>query len=87
MNKELEKGNGVGKKMPVVIFNGNEYFYKWKPDSEILSVYDCKQCKIGTAEAGGFNKEPEAIRELVVLALVEAVVKKQKAESLLEDLF
>ncbi len=87
MNKELEKGNSVGKKMPVVVFNGNEYFYKWKPDSGILSVYDCKQCKIGTAEAGGFNKEPEAIRELVVLALVEAVVKKQKAKSLLEDLF
>ena len=87
MNKELEKENGVGKKIPVVIFNGNEYFYKWEPDSEILSVYDCKQCKIGTIGASGFDKETEVIRELVVLALVEAVVKKQKAESLLEDLF
>lgn len=87
MNKELEVENGVGKKMPVVAFNGNEYFYKWKPDSGILSVYDCKPCKIGTAMADGFDKEPEVIRELVVLALVETVVKKQKAENLLEDLF
>ncbi len=87
MNKELEKGNGVGKKIPVVIFNGNEYFYKWEPDSEILSVYDCKQCKIGTIGASGFYKETEVIRELVVLTLIEAIDKKQRAENLLKNLF
>lgn len=46
MNKELEAENGVEKKMPVVTFNGNEYFYKWKPDSGILCIYDSKQYKI-----------------------------------------
>ena len=45
MNKELEKGNGVGKKIPVVIFNGNEYFYKWEPDSEILSEIGRASCR------------------------------------------
>ncbi len=87
MNKELEKGNGVGKKIPVVIFNGNEYFYKWEPDSEILSVYDSNQYKIGATKAIDFYKESEGIKELVVLTLIEAIVKKQRAENLLKNLF
>ena len=60
---------------------------KWESDSGILYVYDSKQCKIGTTEVTDFDKEPETIKELIVLAFVEAIVKKQKAENLLEGLF
>lgn len=87
MNKELEAENDVEKKMPVVTFNGKEYFYKWKPDSGILCIYDSKQYKIGTTKAIDFYKESEGIKELVVLTLIEAIVKKQRAENLLKNLF
>lgn len=70
----------------MVIFEGNEYFYKWEPDSKILYVYDSKQCEIGTTEITGFDDEPETIKKLIVLAFIETVVKKQKAQNLLESL-
>lgn len=71
----------------MVIFEGNEYFYKWEPDLEILYVFDSNQCKIGTTEITDFDKEPETIKKMIVLAFVEAIVKKHKAKKLLEDLF
>lgn len=71
----------------MVTFEGNEYFYSWKPDSGLLYVYDSKQYQIGTAEVADFDKEPETMKKLIVLAFVEAVVKKQKAENLLEGWF
>lgn len=87
MNKDLGTETGVEKKMPEVTFNGNKYFYKWKPDSGILCIYDSKQCRIGTAKASNFYKESEEIKELVILTLIEAIVKKQRAKNLLKDLF
>lgn len=87
MNKDLETETGAEKKMPEVIFNGNKYFYKWKPDSGILCIYDSKQYKIGTTKAIDFYKESDGIKELVVLTLIEAIVKKQRAENLLKNLF
>ena len=71
----------------MVTFEGNEYFYNWRSDSGILYVYDSKQYRIGTAEVTDFDKESETMKKLIVLAFIEAVVKKQKAEKLLEGLF
>lgn len=70
----------------MVIFKGNEYFYDWKSDSGILSVYDSRQYKIGTTEVAGFDKEPEIMKKLIVLTFIEAIVKKQEAKNLLEGL-
>ena len=71
----------------MVTFEGKEYFYNWMSDSGILYVYDSKQYRIGTTEVTDFDKESETMKKLIVLAFVEAVVKKQKAEKLLEGLF
>ena len=71
----------------MVTFEGKEYFYNWMSDSGILYVYDSKQYRIGTTEVTDFDKESETMKKLIVLAFIEAVVKKQKAEKLLEGLF
>ena len=71
----------------MVTFEGKEYFYNWRSDSGILYVYDSEQYRIGTTEVTDFDKESETMKKLIVLAFVEAVVKKQKAEKLLEGLF
>ena len=70
----------------MVIFEGNEYFYNWKSDSGILSVYDSKKYKVGTVEVSDFDKESETMKKLIVLAFIEAVVKKQEAKNLIEGL-
>lgn len=70
----------------MVIFEGNEYFYNWKSDSGILSVYDSKQYKVGTVEVADFDKEPEIMKKVIVLTFIEAVVKKQEANNLIDDL-
>ena len=71
----------------MVTFEGKEYFYNWRSDSGILYVYDSEQYRIGTTEVTDFDKESETMKKLIVLAFIEAVVKKQKAEKLLEGLF
>lgn len=70
----------------MVIYEGNEYFYNWKSDSRILSVYDSKQCKVGTVEVSDFDKESKTMKKLIVLVFIEAIIKKQEAKNLIEGL-
>lgn len=71
----------------MIVFGGNEYYYDWESDSEILSVYNAERCRIGTTKVVDFDSETETVREMVVLAFIEAIVKLREAEELLEGMF
>ena len=73
--------------MSSVIFEDKKYFYKWEEGTQFLYIYDSRMCNLKNIKATNFNQESKTMQEAVVLAMIEAVTKIQKADELLEGIF